>query len=180
MRDKIRFVAITVRRVNCWKSEYTRQYGNSHKWEYPVFSAGREKLTSIHTYDFDGDYLTWATNGFAGYLKKLNWKFSINSDRWVFIPKSANIDIDFVRYSIQRDLRNLTKWRMGDKGKNEFTKLSPSKIKENITIRIPIDDNWEFDLEKQREIASKYKKLESIQKILIDELEYLERVKVEI
>jgi hypothetical protein len=35
-------------------------------------------------------------------------------------------------------------------------------------------------LEKQKEIASKYEKLEYIQKTLIEELEYLEKVKVEI
>lgn len=41
-------------------------------------------------------------------------------------------------------------------------------------------DNGEFDLEKQKEIASRYEKIEKIQQTLIEELEYLEKVKVEI
>lgn len=161
-------------------SKYTRKYGSENVWIYPVYSAWRERLTSINTFVFDGTYLTWATNGFAGYLKKINWKFSINSDRWIFIPKISDIDIDFVRYSIQSDLRNLTKWRVGDKWKNEFTKLSPDKIKENITIKVPTLKNWDFNLEKQKEIAKKYEKIEKIKNDLVQELEYLESVKVEI
>jgi len=163
-----------------WKSIYTRQYWNSHKWDSPVYAAWKETLTFISTFDFDGEYLTWATNWFAWHLKKVNWKFSINADRWIFVPKNENIDINFIGYSIKWDLRNLTKWRLGDKWKNEFTKLSPQKIEDNIFVRVPIKENWEFDLEKQRKIASKYEKLEKAQKLLIEELEYLEKVKVEI
>jgi len=163
-----------------WKSLYTKQYWNDNKWEFPVYSAWKEQLTSINTFDFDWEYLTWATNWFAWYLKRINWKFSINADRWIFIPKTQNIDIDFIKYSIQWDLRNLTKWRVWDKWKNEFTKLSPDKIKDNILVKIPVKENWEFDLEKQKEIALKYEKIEKIQKTLIEELEYLEKVKVEI
>jgi len=166
--------------LNRWKSIYTRKYWDLNKWDFPVYSAGKEQLTSINTYDFDWKYLTWATNGFAWYLKKINWKFSINADRWICIPKTDKIDIDFIRFSIQTDLRNLTKWRVWDKWKNEFTKLSPDKIKENIIIKIPVKENWEFDLEKQKEIALKYEKIEKIQKTLVEELEYLEKVKVEI
>ncbi len=163
-----------------WKSLYTKQYWNDNKWEFPVYSAWKEKLTSINSFDFDWEYLTWATNWFAWYLKRINWKFSINADRWIFIPKTQNIDIDFIKYSIQGDLRNLTKWRIWDKWKNEFTKLSPDKIKDNIFIKIPVKENWEFDLEKQKEIAFKYEKIEKYQKTLIEELGYLEKVKIEI
>ncbi len=163
-----------------WDSKYTRKYGSENSWSYPVYSAGQEQLTSIDTFDFDGQYLTWSTNGFAWYLKKIDWKFSINSDRWVFVPLAHNVDIDFVRYSIQSDLRNLTKWRVWDKWKNEFTKLSPDKIKANIVVKIPTLENWDFHIEKQKEIAQKYEKIEKMKNDLMQELEYLESVKVEI
>ncbi len=163
-----------------WKSLYTRTYWDNHKWNFPVYSAWKEKLTSIDTFDFDWEYLTWATNWFAWYLKRLNWKFSLNADRWIFIPKNEDIDINFINYVIWNDLRNLTKWRIWDKWKNEFTKLSPKKIEDNIYIKIPIKKNWEFDLEKQKEIAIKYEKIEKIKSNLVEELEYLEKVKVEI
>ena len=163
-----------------WKSIYTREYWNNNKWDFPVYSAWKEKLTSINTFDFEWEYLTWATNWFAWYLKRLNWKFSLNADRWIFLPKTNFIDINFINYYIAIDLRNLTKWRIWDKWKNEFTKLSPKKIEDNIFINIPIDKNWNFDLEKQKEIAEKYEKIEKIKNNLILELEYLEKVKVEI
>lgn len=50
----------------------------------------------------------------------------------------------------------------------------------NITLKILTNTNWEFDLEKQKEIALKYEIIEKIQKTLIEELEYLEKVKIEI
>lgn len=162
------------------KSIYTREYWNNNKWEFPVYSAWKEKLTSINTFDFDWEYLTWATNWFAGYLKRLNWKFSLNADRWIFLPKTKEINIDFINYSLAIDLRNLTKWRMWDKWKNEFTKLSPKKIEDNIFIEIPIKNNWKFDLEKQKEVAKKYEKIEKIKTNLIEELEYLEKIKIDI
>ena len=163
-----------------WRSLYTRVYWDNNRGVFPVYSAWKEKLTSINTFDYDGEYLTWATNWFAWFLKKLNWKFSLNADRWIFICKSKRIDINFINHSIAIDLRNLTKGRIWDKWKNEFTKLSPKKIEDNIFIRIPIKKNWDFDLERQKEIAQKYMKIENIKNNLIQELEYLEKVKVEI
>ncbi len=157
-----------------WKSIYTKQYWNKNKWDYPVYSAWQEKLTSINTYDFNWEFLTWATNWFAWYLKKLNWKFSLNADRGIFIKTNDLINIDFINFSIEYSLRALTKWRIWDRSKNEFTKLSPQKIKDHIFVKIPIDKNWEFDLEKQKEIAKKYDKIEKIKnrlKIMKEDIE---------
>lgn len=53
-------------------------------------------------------------------------------------------------------------------------------IAKNSFIKIPVKENWEFDLEKQKEIAAKYEKIEKIQGMLIEELGYFEKVKVEI
>ena len=51
------------------KSKYTKKYGDINKGDYPVYSASNNApLTFINTYDFDGKFLTWATNGFAGYI----------------------------------------------------------------------------------------------------------------
>ena len=54
------------------------------------------------------------------------------------------------------------------------------KFEKNLLLKIPVKDNWKFDLEKQIEIAKKYEKIEKIKNNLIEELEYLEKVKVEI
>lgn len=48
-------------------AKYTKKYGNIHPGPYPVFSASSQTpLTHLDTYDYDGRYMTWATNGFAG------------------------------------------------------------------------------------------------------------------
>jgi len=67
---------------------YTRRYGDNNKGEYPVYGASNHApLTNIKTYDYDGKYLTWARNGFAGFVKSHNGKFNINYDRGILVPK---------------------------------------------------------------------------------------------
>ncbi|WP_207640937.1 N-6 DNA methylase [Clostridium lundense] len=119
-------------------SKYTKSYGNAHKGSFPVYSASNlAPLTYIDTYDFDGNYLTWATNGFAGYMKVINGKFSANGDRGVLIPRFTDIDLGYVKLILEPILRELAKGRKGEDGKDEFTKLYPSMIKD-IEIEMPM------------------------------------------
>lgn len=151
-------------------SKYTKSYGQLHKGEYPVYSASNiAPLTSIDTFDYDGKYLTWATNGFAGYIKVLDERFSINGDRGLLIPKTDMIDIDYVRFVLEPILRELAKGRKGDKGGDEFTKVYPSMV-ENTTIRIPILRNGSYDIMAQQAIAEKHCKIEEIKKLMLFEL----------
>lgn len=151
-------------------SKYTKSYGQSHKGEYPVYSASNiAPLTFIDLFDYDGKYLTWATNGFAGYIKVLDERFSINGDRGLLIPKTDKIDIDYVRFILEPILRVLAKGRKGDKGGDEFTKVYPSMV-ENTSIPIPTLQNGDFDIQAQRTIAEKYSKIEEIKILLSSEL----------
>jgi hypothetical protein len=60
------------------KAKYTRRYENLNKGEYPVFSASNnEPLTFVNTFDYDGEFLTWSTNGFAGYMKIISGNFPL-------------------------------------------------------------------------------------------------------
>lgn len=151
-------------------SKYTKGYGQLHKGEYPVYSASNiAPLTFIDSFDYDGKYLTWATNGFAGYIKVLNERFSINGDRGVLIPKTDKIDIDYVKFTLEPILRTLAKGRKGDKGGDEFTKVYPSMV-ENVTISIPTLTDGDFDIQAQKAIAEKYNKIEEIKSLLSFEL----------
>ena len=58
-------------------------------------------------------------------------------------------------------------------------KAGKDKIKD-IEIKIPITSKGKFDLEKQREIAEKYKQIEEIKKNVKAELEKIETIKVDI
>jgi type I restriction-modification system DNA methylase subunit len=76
------------------KSLYTKKFGNLNKGNNPVYSASNNApLTFIKTNDYDGQYLTWATNGFAGYMMLIEGKFSINGDRGLLKPKLPNINL---------------------------------------------------------------------------------------
>lgn len=138
------------------KSLYTKKYGENNKGKYPVYSASNiSPLTYIKSYDYEGRYLTWATNGFAGYMKILDGRFSINGDRGIMIPKRDDIQIDYVKIILEPKLRELAKGRKGEKGKDEFTKLYISMI-ENLYISIPFEKTeGKISQEYQHEIISK-------------------------
>jgi len=156
------------------KSIYTKKFGNANKGEYPVYSASNNApLTSINTYDHDGQYLTWATNGFAGYIMLIEGKFSINADRGLLKPKKRNIDLLYIKNIIEPKLREMAKGRKGEKGADEFTKVYPSMI-EDIEIIMPIDMNNDFDVETQKNIVEKILTIEDVQKKV---QEYKEQIK---
>lgn len=136
-------------------SKYTKKYGNQNKGEHPVFSASNiAPLTHINTFDFDGDYLTWATNGFAGYIKITSGKFSINADRGLLKPKQKNLNIKYIQYKLEPILRKLAKGRKGEKGEDEFTKVYPSMLSD-IKIDLPVNSNDEIDIFTQNQIVEK-------------------------
>lgn len=159
--------------------KYTRSYGNKHQGEYPVYSASNNNpLTSINTYDYDGIFLTWATNGFAGYLKVITGKFSINADRGLLKPLSKNINIEYVRITLQPILRNLAKGRKGDNGKDEFTKVYPSML-ENISIPVPVDKEKKIDLSRQKMMAEQAIGLEVLRSNINEQLNKILEIEIE-
>lgn len=161
------------------KSKYTRSYGDTHKGQYPVYSASNSvPLTYTNSFDYDGEYLSWATNGFGGYMKILSGQFSFNADRGLLKPLSELIDINYIKWILEPRLREIAKGRLGDKGKNEFTKVYPSMV-EAITIAMPVDSNGEYDLSKQKEIASLYGAVEGYKTRLFEDLGRLQSVVVE-
>ena len=140
------------------KSKYTKKYGQQHKGEFPVYSASNtSELTRIDTYDFDGRYLSWSTNGFAGVVSIFDGRFSINGDRGILLPKDGRTDLEYryLKYVLEPIFRELAKGRKGDNGEDEFTKLYPSMI-EDIMIPMPVDSNGNISIEMQKEIADKY------------------------
>lgn len=160
-------------------SKYTKKYGNANKGDYPVYSASnREALTHINTFDYDGEYLTWATNGFAGYIKIISGKFSFNADRGLLKPKKDGINILYIKYKIEPILRGLAKGRKGEKGEDEFTKVYPSMI-EGIEILMPIDKKGNFDISAQAEIVEKYEFVEEINSKVEEYKKKIEALNVE-
>ncbi len=150
-------------------SKYTKSYCKDHNGKYPVYSADNNKpLGYMDSFDYEGDYLTISINGLAGKTALLSGKFSTTADRVVCIP-NENIDIRYVMYVAEPILRNKTKGRKGDLGKNEFTKLTPQMIKDT-KIAIPVNEEGIFDLSRQKELADRYEKLDAIKRVLISKI----------
>ena len=164
-KSEINYKSFTVKNLFNLKkglSKYTKNYGNQNKGKYPVYSASNiAPLTYINSFDFNGEYLTWATNGFAGYVKVISDKFSINGDRGLLKPKQKNINIKYVKYKLEPILRDLAKGRKGEKGENEFTKVYPSMISD-IKIDFPVNNSGEIDIHLQSEIVEKFVFIEEI------------------
>ena len=146
-------------------AKYTKKYGNSHSGQYPVYSASSQKpLTHLDTYDYDGRYMTWATNGFAGTILILDGRFSINGDRGILLPKDdrTDLDFDYMKFVLEPIFREMAKGRRGDNGEDEFTKLYPSML-EDVMIPVPVDHDKHISLEAQKSIAKKYLTIQQCQ-----------------
>lgn len=157
-------------------SKYTKTYGQSNNGDYPVYSASNTApLTFINSFDYEGKYLTWATNGFAGYIKIIDGQFSINGDRGLLVPKNKNINIDYIKIVLEPILRGLAKGRKGDNGESEFTKVYPSMV-ESVIVSIPILSDGGFDIARQNEIAESYRKVEEVKHLLLVELKKIKDI----
>ncbi|MGN8969958.1 N-6 DNA methylase, partial [Intestinimonas sp. HCP28S3_D6] len=157
------------------KSKYTKKYGNLHSGPYPVYSASSQgTLTHLDTYDYDGRYMTWSTNGFAGTILILDGKFSINGDRGILVPKNGrqDLDFDYMKFTLEPIFRELAKGRKGDNGEDEFTKLYPSMLND-IMVPIPVDGEGNISLSLQKEIAQKFISVQNSQKEIIEKLDAL-------
>ena len=164
------------------KAKYTKKYGNLHLGEYPVYSASSSKpLTHIDTFDYDGKYLTWSTNGFAGTILVIEGKFSINGDRGILVPREGRTDLDFeyMKYVIQPIFRELAKGRKGDNGEDEFTKLYPSML-DNVMIPVPVDQEGNVDLQAQKETAKRFFAVEQCRHDVIEKLDALLAQRIEL
>ena len=82
-----------------------------------------------------------------------------------------NCDLLYLKYIIENELASQNFGFTNKAGK--------SKI-QNIQIKIPITSMGEFDLQKQKEIAEKYRKIEEIKQNIKTKLEKIENIKVDI
>ena len=163
-------------------SKYTKKYGNEHNGKYPVYSASSHTpLTMIDTFDYDGKYMTWSTNGFAGTILILDGKFSINGDRGILVPIDGRTDLDFeyMKFTLEPIFRDMAKGRKGDNGEDEFTKLYPSML-DDVMVPVPVDKDGNIDLNAQKEIAAKYLAVEQCKKDIAEKLQALIDQKVNI
>jgi hypothetical protein len=180
--------------IRQWDAFYTKKriLENNWIWDIPIYSSNTKEagllvwIDGNHIKEKDLYYqycLTWSIDGYAGKLfvrnqdnlenkKDKQFYFTINNHCGILLPKIEWIFLPFIKILLQHKFFERAKGYWNNK-------LWNNQI-DDIAIKIPILRNWEFDLEKQKGIAQKYEKIEKMKNDLIQELEYLESVKVEI
>ena len=157
------------------KSEYTKSYINNNKGDYPVYSSKTTEdgvIGNINHYDYETECLTWTTDGtYVGTVYYRNGKFGMTTHCGALIPKVDNIHLSYFLYILNRDL---SKYYAGEGSNRRIT----VNIIQNVSVPVPIKKNGNFDIDKQIEIAQKYKKLEDIKNKLKEEMQILSEVKI--
>lgn len=168
---------------NNGNAAYTKTWCQKHKGSYPLYSANNfEPIAYVDIFDYEGEYLTYSKNGCAGYITIFNGRFSVNGDRCVMTINEkfvGKVDLLYLKYYLEPIFRQHKKGRLGVYGKNEFTKLNSTMIRGlDIRVPIPLSNDGSYDLEKQIEIAERYRQIDEIKAGLIAKINQLTSINV--
>lgn len=130
---------------------YSKDYLRNNSGSYPVYSSqtvNNGELGRISTYDIEGEYLSWTTDGaYAGSIFYRSGKFSITNVCGLIKP-SKIIDIHFLHHWLTLQAPKHVYQGMGN------PKLMSNQMSE---IRIPI-----LPIEHQKKIASILDRFEAL------------------
>ena len=121
----------------------SKDFIRDHEGEYPVYSsqtANNGVLGYIDSYMFDGDFLTWTTDGaYAGTIFRRNGKFNITNVCGLIKLEDFRINQNFLFYWLSVSAKDYVLEGMGN-----------PKLMSNVasTIKIPI-----LSLEEQKRIV---------------------------
>jgi type I restriction enzyme, S subunit len=112
----------------------SKDYLNTYAGEYPVYSsqtADEGVFGRIKTYDYDGEYITWTTDGAnAGSIFYRNGKFSITNVCGLLKVKVDNVDTKFLAYSLATVAKKYVSAGMGN------PKIM-SNVMADVEVKIP-------------------------------------------
>ena len=162
-------------------SKFTISFINKNKGEIPVYSASKFPETIDYGYVADCLYgvkyfencLTWNIDGSIGKAHFREGRFSLSEKVIPLIVRDDlqnKLDINFLEHAIESEF-----------SKHSFdfdNKAGKGKIKK-IEIQIPINQNGEFDLQAQKEITEKYKKIENIKSAVNIELDKISATEID-
>lgn len=157
----------------------TKSYVDSNKGNIPVYGTSLDKEEVGYGYikaDIDkvkyfSNCLTINRNGSAGKVFYREGIFTINSDVTPLVPFeeiSKELWLPYLAVAIENITFNRFSW-----GK----KAGKNALKE-VEINIPVDDNGNYDLGKQKELAQKYEVLEQRKKQLLRKIQVLSDIDV--
>jgi hypothetical protein len=148
-------------------SRYIRRYYADHAGPYPVYSASANP-TQVHgyvdDYDFEGDCLTWTTNGYAGYVFVRNGKFCATRDVGVLKPREEHrdhISLDFFAPVLTKVLKEAATGRRRETGESDYTKIA-GKSAAGVEVMIPVRSDGKPHLPFQLEVAARFRVVEGV------------------
>ncbi len=138
----------------------SKEYLKENQGEYPVFSSQTENngiFGRISTYDYDGEYVTWTTDGaYAGSVFYHDEKFSITNVCGLLKVNDSKVLTKFLYYSLSVTAKSFVNAGMGN-----------PKLMSNVMARIKIPVP---PLEVQREIVRILDKFTELGALLETEL----------
>ncbi|SDW84084.1 restriction endonuclease subunit S [Tepidimicrobium xylanilyticum] len=96
--------------------------------EHPVYSSQTENdgvLGYINTYDFEGDYVTWTTDGAnAGTVFRRTGRFNCTNVCGTLKPKENNLDLSYLTYALSLETKRYVRLDINPKlMNNEMAKI---------------------------------------------------------
>lgn len=185
-KEKPKFVRKKIREIFDLKiktnnSKFTKTFIDKNKGLIPVHSASKFPDNVDYGYvkdNLDGvkyfeDCLTWNIDGSIGKVYLRKGRFSLSEKVIPLIVHEEfkdKLDLLFLKYAIEMEF-----------GKHYFgfdNKAGKGKI-QNIEISVPINAKNEFDVNIQKELAEKFKRIEEIKKTISDELDKISSTEID-
>jgi type I restriction-modification system DNA methylase subunit len=184
--NKPKFVKLAIKdifdlKIKTNNSKFTKTFIDKNKGTIPVHSASKfpenvdygyvkDKLEGVKYFE---DCLTWNIDGSIGKVYLREGRFSLSEKVIPLILQNKhkdNLDLLFLKYAIEMEF-----------SKHYFgfdNKAGKGKIQE-IEISIPTDKKGHFDLNLQKQLAEKFKRIEEIKKSISDELEKISSTEID-
>lgn len=146
----------------------SKEYIKNNEGEYSVYSSQTEndgELGKISTYDFDGEYLTWTTDGAnAGSVFYRNGKFSVTNVCGLLKVISNEITTKFLYYILSKEAKKHVNSGMGNPKlmSNVMAKIHipvPPIEVQNEIVRI-LDNFTELEAKLEAELEARKKQYE--------------------
>ena len=154
---------------------YSKKYLAEHIGEYPVYSSQTANdgiLGRIGTYDCDGKFLTWTTDGaYAGTIFYRQGKFSITNVCGLISLKVNFINLKFLYYWLSIEAPKHVYYGMGNPKlmSNQMTSIMipvpPIEVQEEI-VRI-LDSFSDYAAELQAELQARKQQYEYYRNLLL-------------
>lgn len=154
-------------------SKYTKTYCSEHSGNYIVYTGTTIGVFGkVDSADYSTPNLTFTTDGEkAGTLEYITDEgYCIGGHRTILKPLSTQLDLLYFKFILQPLFYSNVK--RGDVPSLHFNRIKNKKV------LVPIKDNGEFDLERQKELAQRYKTVEAQKENLLKKINHLKLSKV--